>query len=117
LPLTFAAQSDSSDSDHSSPFEIGKSSIPSTSILCQQNIAKKAKDVQNLIQGRRNQKPKVDREQIDRYFVPHAITIKSPKNSLLSKQIEENKGDFSESRFNEFARFEAFVSEIVSLYF
>lgn len=118
LPLSFAAQTDSSDSDHSPPFEIQRPDVVPTSTLCQQNIAKKAKDVQNLIQARRSQKPKLNQEQIDHYFIKHEVPANFPKslNSVLSRQIEERRTNSSTEQFSEFAKFEAFVSQYISDY-
>lgn len=113
LPLTFAIHSDSSDSDHSPPFQIHQTEAQPTSILCQQSLAKKTKDVQNVVKARRNQKPDLDQEQIDYYFSPRTVPtkIETPANSLLSRQIEENKTATKIEKFSEYAKFEAFDRE------
>jgi hypothetical protein len=81
-----------------------------TSTLCQQAISRKTKDVANLIQARRNQKPKLNQDQINQYFVARDVPNEIPQTSLLSRLIEEgqSKGTMVD-RFSEFARFEAFV--------
>lgn len=113
IPLTFSVQTDSSDEEHSPPFEILQTTQP-TSVLCQQNIWKKTKDVHNLIQARRNEKPKLNQRQVDHFFQPRNVPTEPVQKptSLLSRQIEEGQSDKPVEKFEEYARFEAFVRTI-----
>jgi hypothetical protein len=65
-----------------------------------------------LIQARRNQKPILDQEQIDHYFIKHEVSSSpsKPTTSLLSHLIEERQNDKLTEKFSEFGKFEAFVS-------
>ncbi|KAI6216772.1 Stress-activated map kinase-interacting protein 1-like protein [Aphelenchoides besseyi] len=113
LPLILANQHDSSDEDPPSPnFKLTQ--IPadskSTSEVCRELVLKKSKDLQNLINARRLDKPNLDVESAKAYFKQREIPESSkPTTSLLSRLLSEKPED--KIHFNEFAKFEAIENE------
>ncbi|KAI6234070.1 Stress-activated map kinase-interacting protein 1-like protein [Aphelenchoides fujianensis] len=102
LPLELTQRTERPEEDDPSPpFKFAQLAAEAerTSAVCRAGVLKRAKNVQNLVDARRQQKPKLDVESARVYF--------KPKNVPDSPQ----SGTAEKTRFGEFSKFEALENE------
>ncbi|KAI6218204.1 Stress-activated map kinase-interacting protein 1-like protein [Aphelenchoides fujianensis] len=114
LPLELTQRTERPEEDDPSPpFKFAQlaAEVERTSVVCRAGVLKRAKNVQNLVDARRQQKPKLDVESAREYFKPKSVPDSPRPSTSLFSQLLEQSGTAEKTRFGEFSKFEALENE------